>query len=120
MASTSIHQPSGHSTTFEPLNQVVSTGSTKHNVQTSLNYYNEAEDGNPPAPTYVGKPETYQRPNYPLDVNVHDIRGETDKYNLDGNGFQLYSHTSSERDFLDDDKIRAGYYPETEQLLKDA
>lgn len=28
--------------------------STQHNVQTTLNYYKQAEDGSPPAPAYVG------------------------------------------------------------------
>ena len=119
MALATIQQPSGHSTTFEPLT-AVPTGSTKHHVQTQLNYYKEPEDGSPPAPTYIGRPETYERPRQPLNVTVHDIRGEVDKYTLDGNGFQIYSHTSTEKDFLDDNKIRADYYPEIEQLLKDA
>jgi len=119
MASATIQPQSGHSTTFEPLT-TVPTGSTKHHVQTQLNYYKEAEDGSPPEPTYVGRPETYERPSEPLDVTVNDIRGEVEKYTLDNNGFQIYNHTSTEKDFLDDDKIKADYYAETEQLLKDA
>jgi len=31
-------------------------------VPTSLNYYKDPEDGSPPHPTYVDKPETYDRP----------------------------------------------------------
>lgn len=42
------------------------------------------------------------------------------RYTLDSHGFQIYTHESKEKDFLDDDKIKAEYYPETEQLLKDA
>ena len=123
MASAAVQQRSGHSTAFEPLATTTApapSGSTKNHVQTKLNYYKEAEDGSPPAPSYIGKPETYERPSLPLDVTVHDIKGETDKYTLDGNGFQIYPHTSSEKDFVDDEKIKAEYYPETEQLLKDA
>ncbi|KAI9869176.1 MAG: hypothetical protein M1823_009053, partial [Watsoniomyces obsoletus] len=119
MASTAVQQISGHSTTFEPVAKV-QTGSVKHHVNSSLNYYKDPGDGSRPAPTYVGKPETYERPVEPFQVTVHDIRGEVEKYTLDGNGFQLYSHKSSEVDFLDDDKIKAEYYPETEQLLKEA
>ena len=51
---------------------------------------------------------------------VHDISGDEDRYDLDSHGFQMYDHESKEKDFLDDDKIKAEYYPETEQLLKDA
>ncbi|KAE8320122.1 hypothetical protein BDV41DRAFT_583681 [Aspergillus transmontanensis] len=34
-------------------------------------------------------------------------------------GFQFYSHESKLKDFLDEERIRAEYYPETEQLLHD-
>jgi hypothetical protein len=54
-----------------------------------------------------------------VDVLVTDISGDEDKYTLDSHGFQLVKRESSEKDFLDDDKIRREYYPETEQLLKD-
>ena len=53
-------------------------------------------------------------------MTVHDIAGDEDKYTLDSHGFQIYNHESKEKDFLDDEKIKAEYYPETEQLLKDA
>jgi hypothetical protein len=119
MASTAVQQISGHSTSFEPVSNV-QTGSAKHHVNTHLNYYKDPGDGSRPAPNIVGQPETYERPTEPLQVIVHDIRGEVEKYTLDGNGFQIYSHKSTEQDFLDDDKIKAEYYPETEQLLKDA
>ena len=66
------------------------------------------------------KPETYERPYVALDVVVHDIAGEEDKYNLDSHGFQIYKHISEEKEFVDDERIKAEYYPETEQLLKDA
>lgn len=120
MASAAVQRPGGHSTSFEPLTVNFEPSSTKHNVQTRLNYYKDPGDGSEPAPNYVGRPETYERPHESLDVTVNDIRGEVDKYTLEKNGFQIYPHVSAEKDFLDDDKIRAEYYPETEQLLKDA
>jgi hypothetical protein len=52
-------------------------------------------------------------------VTVRDVRGREKDFTLDENGFQLHRHTASEKDFLDDEKIKAGYYAETEQLLKD-
>lgn len=91
-----------------------------HHVRTTLNYYKEADDGSAPLPTYVARPETYTRPSEPLEVTVTDITGRELDYTLDGNGFQIYYHESKEKDFLDDEKIKHEYYPETEQLLKDA
>jgi hypothetical protein len=93
---------------------------TRHDVQTVLNYHLEAEDGSPPAPTFVDRPETYDRPIYPLTVTVTDITGNENAFTLDSHGFQIVRHKSAETDFLDDAKIKAEYYPETEQLLRDA
>ncbi|PNP60305.1 hypothetical protein THARTR1_00329 [Trichoderma harzianum] len=76
----------------------------KHDVNTILNFFKDNEDGSPPEPTYV---------------TIRDVAGEEDKYTLDKNGFQFHRHTSIEKDFLDDDQIKAQYYSETEQLLKD-
>ena len=124
MASAAVQQPGGHSTSFEPLTAQPKGTSVpqqeKHHVLTQLNYYKDPGDRSPPPPSYVGKPETYVRPAQPLDVTVHDIRGEEKNYSLDKNGFEIYRHASVEREFLDDAQIKAQYYPETEQLLKDA
>lgn len=124
MAQAAVQHPGGHSTSFEPLTAQLKGSSAnkqeKHHVQTTLNYYKDPGDGSPPKPTYVGKPETYERPTEPLEVTVTDIRGDEKKYTLDKNGFEIYPHTSAEKEFLDDDQIKAQYYPEVEQLLKDA
>lgn len=89
-------------------------------VQTQLNFFKDNEDGSPPAPTYVDKPESYERPSDTRDVTIHDVRGREDEFSIYKQGFQIYSHVSQEKDFLDDEKIKEVYYPETEQLLKDA
>lgn len=121
MASAAVQQSSGHTTTFEPLSTQWSPQERKaHDVETTLNYYKDPGDGSEPAPAYVGRPETYERPAETLDVTVHDIRGQEKNYTLDQNGFQIYAHRSVEVDFVDDEKIKSVYYPETEQLLKDA
>ncbi|KAF1994410.1 hypothetical protein P154DRAFT_557269 [Amniculicola lignicola CBS 123094] len=78
------------------------------------------EDGSPPHPTYVDRPETYDRPVESHGVTVKDITGKEKEYTLNKNGFQIYSHVSREKEFVDDEKIKAEYYPETERLLKDA
>ena len=89
-------------------------------VTASLSFYKAPEDGSPPHPTYVDRPETYNRPFETHPAIVHDVTGRENEYTLDGNGFQFHKHTSVEKDFLDDAQIKAQYYPETEQLLKDA
>lgn len=48
----------------------------------------------------------------------HDIRGEEGRYTLDATGFQIHRLISTEKDFLEDEKIKKEYYPETEELLK--
>ncbi|KAF2174948.1 hypothetical protein K469DRAFT_743521 [Zopfia rhizophila CBS 207.26] len=63
--------------------------------------------------------KTYDRPFERHPITVHDVTGKEKEYTLDGNGFQFHEHTSVEKDFLDDEQIKAQYYPETEQLLKD-
>jgi hypothetical protein len=85
-----------------------------------FNYFKDNEDGSPPHPSYVGKPETYYRPTVALQATVHDIRGSEDKYTLDTTGFQVVNHESAEKDFADDEQIKSVYYPEIEDILKKA
>jgi hypothetical protein len=89
-------------------------------VEAVFNYYKDPEDGSPPAPNYVNKPGSYERVPISQRLVVHDVRGKEDQYTLDTTGFQIYKHESVEKDFLDDDKIKAVYYPETEELLRKA
>lgn len=88
-------------------------------VETLLNYHKDNEDGSPPHPTYVDRPETYERPSEVHKVLVRDVRGKENQFTLDVNGFQFHKHTAQEKDFVDDAQIQDGYYKETEQLLKD-
>ena len=124
MASAATQGPTGHLTSFEPLETKLQTKPTSktpepQDVHTTLNYYKDPGDGSEPAPIYVGKPETYERPSETVDVTVRDIRGQEPNFTLDKTGFQIHKHKSAEKDFNDDDHIKAVYYPETEQLLKD-
>lgn len=106
--------PAGQ-TTITPLK-----GREARDVVADFNYYKDPGDGSPPAPTYVGKPETYERPAETRTMLVHDIRGEEDKYTLDTTGFQIYKHVSQETAFQDDAEIKSVYYPEVEDILKKA
>lgn len=90
-----------------------------HDVDTVLHFFKDNEDGTPPAPAYVERPETYDRPAATHAVRITDVAGDEARYTLDGAGFQFVEHTAEEKDFVDDERIREIYYPETEQLLKD-
>lgn len=91
-----------------------------HHVQTTLNFLKENEDGSPPSPNYVNDPGSYDKPVATIPATIHDVSGHELDYTLDSHGFQFYYHESTEKGFLDEEKIRQEYYPETEQLLKDA
>ena len=69
MAAAAVQQPRSAGHFDSPLQQNVHvinserpTRLTPRDVQTTLNYYKDPEDGSPPHPTYVEKPETYDRP----------------------------------------------------------
>lgn len=109
-------------TSFLPVvvsDNIDTTSRNGKDVEALLNYHKDNEDGSPPHPTYVDRPETYERPSEVHKVLVRDVRGEEDKFTLDVNGFQFHKHTAHEKDFVDDAQIKDGYYKETEQLLKD-
>ncbi|KAK4694614.1 hypothetical protein P7C71_g2998, partial [Lecanoromycetidae sp. Uapishka_2] len=95
-------------------------GREGYDVVADFNYYKDPGDGSPPAPSYVGKPETYERPSETRAMVVHDIRGEEDKYTLDRTGFQIFQHVSRETAFADEAEIKENYYPEIEEILKSA
>ena len=90
-----------------------------HNVQTTLTFTKQNEDGSAPPPMYIGKPQSYNRPTTTLPATIHDISGHEFDYTLDSHGFQFYSHESKVKNFLDEEMVKAEYYPETEQLLHD-
>ncbi|OAA51996.1 hypothetical protein NOR_00589 [Metarhizium rileyi] len=48
----------------------------KHDVKAVPKYFKENEDGSPPHPTYVDRPETNNRPFEAHQVLVRDIAGE--------------------------------------------
>ncbi|KAF9476255.1 hypothetical protein BDN70DRAFT_185671 [Pholiota conissans] len=52
------------------------------------------------------------------EVTIENLRGKEDTVSLDTTGFQYYKHASKHTAFLDDDEIRAEYYPESVELVK--
>lgn len=58
--------------------------------------------------------------NEPHRVAVHDLRPIADSVSLDTRGFALIRHDSAVRDFYDDEEVRRVYYPEVEQVIRQA
>jgi hypothetical protein len=53
-------------------------------------------------------------------VPINDMRPLAGTLSLDANGFALVHHRSAVRDFFDEEEVRRVYYPEVEQVLKQA
>jgi len=70
-----------------------------------------------------GEPSTQvsnERPTVPTTVTVSDVTGAEDSFTLDSHGFAFHAHASKEQEhgFHDEGVLRAKYYPECEQLLR--
>jgi hypothetical protein len=92
----------------------------KHNVATTLNYWDDPGDGTPPTPIVIGKGRiTNERPHLAHDFIVTDVSGDEDQYSLDTTGFQYCHHGSREKTFIDEQAIESTYYEECKQLLRD-
>ncbi|GAW12094.1 hypothetical protein ANO14919_014520 [Xylariales sp. No.14919] len=93
----------------------------KRNVSTVINYYRDPGDGSLPIPIRISdKTVTNERPTTAKPTIVRDITGEEKKYTLDRNGFHFCRQATQLRgaDFHDSELVKAKYYPEAEQLLK--
>ena len=88
-----------------------------HIVKTTLNFYLDPEKGGHTG-FFPGTASSLRRKFDPAPVDVRDFRDRTAEFELEKQGFQLVEHKSAEKDFKDDDQIKAVVYPETEALLK--
>ncbi|KAI0803907.1 hypothetical protein GGR55DRAFT_699832 [Xylaria sp. FL0064] len=120
MASADVQAPRSSLPAFFAEGLQATAGSASPSeVETVLNFFKDNEDGSPPEPNYVDKPQSYERPVEPHNVKITNIAGREAEFTLDKQGFQIHRHVAQEKDFTDDEHIKAVYYPETEQLLKD-
>ncbi|KAI0555975.1 hypothetical protein F4679DRAFT_520544 [Xylaria curta] len=93
-------------------------------VTAKLNFSHRPKDGQV-AFNYVGTPPEGEPQNnvkyYQQDVTIEDIRGRESGYTLDNDAFQVLQDVpeSKEKEFTDDESIKANYYPEVEKLLLD-
>ncbi|CAE6462813.1 unnamed protein product [Rhizoctonia solani] len=96
---------------------------TSNEVQTKLNYASYRDIGPQSQVSHIQistSPPRFRR-NYTFEernVTIRDLRGQQDQFNLDMNGFQISSHsTSPDLDLNSDSSIRNIYYPEIIELV---
>lgn len=118
MASSIQPQPQRHDSEVSTAQTSSDRSYQPRDIIATFNYYRDSEDGSPPEPTDVTKPQQIQREPISQQLKVFDIRGSEDQYTLDTTGFQIVKHSSVEKDFRDDDQIKSTYYPEMVELLK--
>ena len=53
-----------------------------------------------------------------VSLHVHDVRGDSQDFSLDTNGFMYREHTTHITNFVDRKAIRERYLPEIEALVK--
>ncbi|KAG7106031.1 Nitrilase like protein [Verticillium longisporum] len=93
----------------------------KHNVATTLNYWDDPGDGSKPTPIFIGEGRiSNKRPHKAHEFVISDISGEEGQYTLDQHGFQYLHHASIEKTFADEERIKVAYYEECRQLLTSA
>lgn len=92
-------------------------------VETTLNFFRDPEDGSKPH-NYVEKPpEGQPQRNFgatEVTLTLQDIRDRESDFHLEKDAFQAIKGVpSEEKDFTDDEHIKAVYYPEVVKLLLD-
>jgi hypothetical protein len=92
-----------------------------HSVEATLNFLGEMNE--PPA-SYAydpppGQPQTNMRISRER-VTIHDAREIESRLSLDREGFEIMHRPTALTDFFDDAEVTRVYYPECEQLVKDA
>ncbi|KAI1127552.1 methyltransferase-like protein [Nemania abortiva] len=102
----------------------ISAPAVRGNVTAKLNFTRHPAEGQV-AFNYVDGPPAGEPQNnlvkYSEDVPITDVRGHESEYTLDRDAFQIIQDVpeSKEKEFVDDDSIKANYYPEVEKLLLD-
>lgn len=91
-------------------------------IAVKLNYYSPPADGTTPYNYVDTAPQGLPQRNFDdvaIETRIHDIRGSESQYTLDKDAFQVILDVpdSKETDFVDDESIKAKYYPEIEELL---
>lgn len=87
-----------------------------HNVKADINYFPATPNTITTSawkPRHLGSSDAHTR-----NMNIHNVRGLEDNFNLDHNGFQFVTLPEKERKTDDDGTIVREYYTELEGLAK--
>ncbi|KIJ45782.1 hypothetical protein M422DRAFT_250573 [Sphaerobolus stellatus SS14] len=86
----------------------------------TINYSSYPADGTKPFSGSRVDPDgkTTNITSRPFEIQVENIRGKEDQYDLDTSGFKYIKHKSALTKFTDDEEIQRIYYPETIEVLK--
>lgn len=87
-------------------------------VDANLNFYLDPSKGGRDS-FAIGTAGAYKRKFDEKQISIRDVRGRKSDFDLDTHGFQWHKRSSIEKDFTDDQQVKAVAYLETEQLLKD-
>ncbi|KAJ3935007.1 MAG: hypothetical protein NXY57DRAFT_913735 [Lentinula lateritia] len=95
---------------------------TPNTVPGTLFYFSAPADGSEP----YNRVNTDPTSTLPLSnwspvkytVQIENVRDKEASFTLDEAGFQYYKHPSRHTSFVDDDEIKAEYYPESAELIK--
>ena len=88
-------------------------------VETDFYYWLPASQGGLGDEFYPGTSSVYTMKHECMSRKVTDFRGREKEFSLDQNGFEFHHHSSIEKEFQDDARVKTVVYPETGQLLKD-
>ena len=96
--------------------------SNNYGTTGSLVYFLPPDDGSCPYNSInVDSTSGKRRRNWiedPHVIDIENVRGSEDQYNLDTAGFQFGKHPSTHTRFLDPNEVQAEYYPDAVELIK--
>lgn len=87
-------------------------------IKAEVNYFLEPPAGEPYPIIYPGLVGSRRRKWDVRSVEVNDLRGRENEFEVDTNGFQVVAFATKEKEYDDDDRIKQEVYPEAEELIK--
>ena len=87
--------------------------------RTTFNYWLPASQGGIGHEYYPGTSSVYTASYDAASARVTDARGREKDFSLDRNGFEFHQYSSTEKDFIDDARVKDVVYKEIDELLKD-
>ncbi|KIW94547.1 uncharacterized protein Z519_04523 [Cladophialophora bantiana CBS 173.52] len=90
---------------------------TTHVVQSTLNYYLDPSKGGVKE-FYPSTAGAFRRKHDPHPIQIADIGGFEEEFNLDKQGFAILQHETEEKQFTDDEEVKERLFSEITELLK--